>query len=215
MKVAVLGGTAGLGKSLALRFCASGFEVVIGSRVKERAEAVAEELSSSVASSRVSGALNSVAVVQAKFVFFAVPYSGLYEVARSVRNNLAEESIAVSTVVPLESDIGGSPRYLEPSAGSAAEALQQLLKSVPVVSAFNCVPADALADLNRELDVIVCGERQPSDELIGMLRRVRGTRPIYGGPLLNSRVTERLTQLLIEINRAYGVKDASVRIEGV
>ncbi|MCS6787839.1 MAG: NAD(P)-binding domain-containing protein, partial [Aigarchaeota archaeon] len=192
----------------------SGLEVVIGSRVKERAESVAHELRSSVPCSKVSGATNQDAVIGAKFVFFAVPYSGLYEVAKAVRHNLAEHSIAVSTVV-LESDVGGSARYLEPSAGSAAEALQQLLKRVPVVSAFNCVPAAALADLNRELDVIVCGERQPSDELIGMLSRVRGIRSIYGGPLLNSRVTERLTQLLIEINRAYSVKSASIRIEGV
>ncbi|MDW8043301.1 MAG: NADPH-dependent F420 reductase [Nitrososphaerota archaeon] len=215
MRVAILGGTAGLGRSLAVRLAASGLEVVIGSRARERAESAASEVASSVPGSRVHGTSNPDAVQGAKFVFFAVPYNGLYETAKLVRDKISETSVAVSAVVPLESDLGGSPRYLEPTAGSAAEALQQLLRRTPVVSAFNCVPAAAVEDLNVELDVIVCGERQPAEELMGMLRGVRGIRPVYGGPLLNSRVTERLTQLLIDINRAYGSHRAWVKIEGI
>lgn len=211
MTVAVLGGTAGLGRALAIRLASSGVRVVIGSRSEERGREAARQVSELTGSGAVEGGRNEDAVVGAEFVVFAVPYPGMYEVAKAVRPKLGADSIVVSAIVPLESDIGGPVRYVEPSAGSAAEALQEYLKGRPVVSAFNYTPAALLEDLSAELDVLVCGEREPAHRLIGLLRGVRGIRPLYGGPLRNSRVTERLVQLLIDINREHGTKTATVR----
>jgi len=212
MRVAILGGTAGLGRALAVRLAANGIHVVIGSRSEERGREAARQVSELTGSAAVEGKRNEDAVEGAEFVVFAVPYPGMYEVAKAVRNRLMEGCVVVSAVVPLESDLGGPVRYVEPSAGSAAEALQDFLKDRPVVSAFTFTPASLLEDLNAELDVIVCGDKEPARRLIGLLERVKGVRPIYGGPIRNSRVTERLVQLLIDINREYRTKSATIRV---
>ncbi|MDJ0273808.1 MAG: NADPH-dependent F420 reductase [Aigarchaeota archaeon] len=211
MTVAILGGTAGLGRALAIRLASSGVRVVIGSRSEEKAREVAKEVSRLTGSAHVEGRRNEDAIEGAEFVVFAVPYPGMYEVAKAVRTKLGEGSVIVSAIVPLESDLGGPARYIEPSAGSAAEALQEQLRGFPVVSAFHYTPASLLEDLSAELDVVVCGEREPAYRLIELLRGVRGIRPLYGGPLRNSRVTERLVQLLIEINREHKTKAATLR----
>ncbi len=212
MRVAILGGTAGLGRALAVRLAANGIHVVIGSRSEERGREAARQVSELTGSAAVEGKRNEDAVEGAEFVVFTVPYPGMYEVAKAVRNRLMEGCVVVSAVVPLESDLGGPVRYVEPSAGSAAEALQDFLKDRPVVSAFTFTPASLLEDLNAELDVIVCGDKEPARRLIGLLERVKGVRPIYGGPIRNSRVTERLVQLLIDINREYRTKSATIRV---
>ncbi len=212
MRVAILGGTAGLGRALAVRLAANGIHVVIGSRSEDRGREAARQVSELTGSAAVEGKRNEEAVEGAEFVVFAVPYPGMYEVARAVRNRLMEGCVVVSAVVPLESDLGGPVRYVEPSAGSAAEALQDFLKDRPVVSAFTFTPASLLEDLNAELDVIVCGEMEPSQRLIDLLQGVKGVRPVYGGPLRNARITERLVQLLIDINREYRTKSATIRV---
>ena len=212
MRVAILGGTAGLGRALAVRLAANGIHVVIGSRSEDRGREAAQQVSELTGSAAVEGKRNEEAVEGAEFVVFAVPYPGMYEVAKAVRNRLMEGCVVVSAVVPLESDLGGPVRYVEPSAGSAAEALQEFLKDRPVVSAFTFTPASLLEDLNAELDVIVCGEREPSQRLIDLLQGVKGVRPVYGGPLRNARITERLVQLLIDINREYRTKSATIRV---
>ncbi len=211
MRVAILGGTAGLGRALAVRLAASGIHVVIGSRSEEKGMEAARQVSE-LTGSAVEGKRNEDAVEGAEFVVFAVPYPGMYEVAKAVRHRLMEGCVVVSAVVPLESDLGGPVRYVEPSAGSAAEALQEFLKDRTVVSAFTFTPASLLEDLNAELDVIVCGDKEPARRLIGLLERVKGLRPIYGGSIRNARVTERLVQLLIDINREYRTKSATIRV---
>ena len=211
-KVAILGGTAGLGRALAIRLAASGIRVVIGSRSEEKGREAARQVSELTGSAAVEGKRNEEAVEGADFVVFAVPYPGMYEVAKAVRERLMAGCVVVSAVVPLESDLGGPLRYVEPSAGSAAEALQEFLKDHRVVSAFTFTPAALLEDLNAELDVIVCGERGPAQKLIGLLERVKGIRPLYGGPLRNARITERLVQLLIDVNREYKTKVATIRV---
>jgi NADPH-dependent F420 reductase len=212
MKVAILGGTAGLGRALAIRLAASGIHVVIGSRSEERGRETARQVSELTGSAAVEGKRNDEAVDGAEFVVFAVPYPGMYEVAKAVRERLMAGCVVVSAVVPLESDLGGPSRYVEPSAGSAAEALQKFLKDHPVVSAFTFTPAALLEDLNAELDVIVCGEREHAQRLIRLLQRVKGIRPLYGGHIRNARITERLVQLLIDINREYKTKTATIRV---
>ncbi len=212
MKVAILGGTAGLGRALAVRLASSGIYVVIGSRSEERGREAARQVSELTGSTTVEGKVNEEAVEGADFVVFAVPFPGMYEVARAVRQRLAAGCVVVSAVVPLESDLGGPVRYVEPSAGSAAEALQEFLRDRPVVSAFTFTPAALLEDLDAELDVIVCGEKEPAHRLSGLLQRIKGIRPFYGGPIRNSRITERLVQLLIEINKEYKTRSATIKV---
>lgn len=115
---------------------------------------------------------------------------------------------------PLESDVGGTPEYLEPSNGSAAEALQATLgNEIKVVSALTYVSAHALEDLSNpvDCDIVVCGEREASQRVMEILSLISGVRPLYVGGLKYSRITERLTVLLIGLNRQYNSDRAGIR----
>lgn len=212
--LAILGGTAGLGRALAIRLVAAGRRVIIGSRAEERARNAAAEVNKLVGSELATGELNETAASLCDVVFFAIPFAGLYQLAKSVKKLVREGAIAVSCVVPLESDLGGGFEYLEPSSGSAAEALQSILgERVKVVSALTYIPAYALEDLKRpvDCDVVVCGEKEASRRVMEILSLIDGVRPLYAGGLKYSRVTERLTVLLIALNRQYGSDRAGVR----
>ncbi|GBC71131.1 hypothetical protein HRbin02_00910 [Candidatus Calditenuaceae archaeon HR02] len=212
--IAILGGTAGLGRALALRLTKAGRRVIIGSRDAERAARVAEEVNRIIGGVFAVGDLNEASAAKADLVFFAVPFPGLFQLAKNVKHVMKTGSIAVSCVVPLESDLGGGPEYLEPSSGSAAEALQAILgDGVKVVSALTYIPANALEDLDSpvDCDVVVCGEKEASREVMEVLSLIKGVRPLYAGGLKYSRITERLTVLLIRLNRQYNSDRVGVR----
>ncbi len=212
--IAILGGTAGLGRALALRLTQAGRRVIIGSRDAERAAKAAQDVNRIIGGGLAVGDLNEEAAAKADLVFFAVPFTGLYQLAKNVKSKMKTGAIAVSCVVPLESDLGGGPEYLEPSSGSAAEALQAILgDGVRVVSALTYVPANALEDLNSSVDcdVVVCGDKEASKEVMEVLSLIKGIRPLYAGGLKYSRITERLTVLLIRLNRQYNSDRAGIR----
>jgi hypothetical protein len=212
--IAILGGTAGLGKALALRLAQAGKKVIIGSRDAERAAKAAEDVNRIIGGVFAEGDLNEAAAARVDLVFFAVPFPGLYQLAKNVKSVMKEGAIAVSCIVPLESDLGGGPEYLEPSSGSAAEALQAILGDrVKVVSALTYVPAHALEELDSpvDCDVVVCGEKEASKEVMEVLSLIKGIRPLYAGGLKYSRITERLTVLLISLNRQYKSDRAGIR----
>ena len=76
-RVAIPGGTGGLGRALALRACASGHPVVIGSRTVERAEATAAELRSLLPGAQVIGLPNVRAVEGSALTVLSIPFDGV------------------------------------------------------------------------------------------------------------------------------------------
>ncbi|MCS7142830.1 MAG: NADPH-dependent F420 reductase [Aigarchaeota archaeon] len=217
MRIAILGGTAGLGKGLAARLAVAGHEVSIGSRSGERARSVVEELNSMI-DRPIKGGLNEESVTDAEVIIVAVPFTGIYEVIKAVRDRIQSGAVVVSAVVPLASELGGNMAYVELPEGSAAEAIARLLGNrAHVVSAFTNLPANPLLRLDRplEYDVVVCGEREPVGVVSRVVESIERLRALYGGPLRYSRVTERLTELLIWFNVNYKSDDAGVRFVGV
>ena len=75
MKIAILGGTGDQGPGLALRLALAGEEVIIGSRAKEKAEKVAEELNAELGAKKIQGTDNVQAAGAAEIVMMTVPYS--------------------------------------------------------------------------------------------------------------------------------------------
>lgn len=215
MIIGIIGGTAGLGFSIALRLAMVGYEVAIGSRSKEKAMAAVDEALRMVGPLKISGGLNEEVCKMSDMIFFTIPFSGLYTTAKFLRDKINKEAIVVSTIVPLEADLGGGWKFIEPAAGSAAETLNKLLgKDARVVSALNYLPAMALSDLHSpvECDVIVCGEREYAYSVIDVIEHIPNIRGLYGGGLENSRITERITPLLMFLNREYSSNKAGIRV---
>lgn len=220
MKVAILGGTAGIGYGLAKRLAVAGDEVVIGSRAAEKAEAAAAHVAEAAASSSVSGGANPEIVKGADAVVVTVPFPGQAPLYKSIKENLAVGTALIDCNVPLASEIGGkSTRLLGVWEGSAAQQAKGILgKDFPVASGFHTVMADTLEDISVPLDsdVLVCGDKDARGVAEEMVGKIQGARYVDCGPLENARILESLTPLLIGINIRYKLHPgAGIRIQGL
>jgi 8-hydroxy-5-deazaflavin:NADPH oxidoreductase len=221
MKIAVVGGTGDQGMGLARRWGRAGFEVIIGSRVEERAKATASELNDAGNGSGVhfEGATNGDAAARSEIVVITVPFAAQAATMKDIKARLNQGSLLVDVTVPLETAVDGKPtRVLGVWAGSAAEQCAELVPpGVEVVSAFHSVPASMLSDLSHEVacDVLVCGDRKEAKErLRPLVEAIPGCRYVDAGPLANSRTVEALTALLIGVNIRYKTH-SGLRITGV
>ncbi len=216
--IAVIGGTGHQGLGLALRWTAAGMQVVIGSRLRARAEAAASEVRARVraigAEAAVEGKENLEAVRAAEIVVITVPASAHAETVAAIAPAVSGK-IVVDVTVPL----GKNPSYaVQLPDGSAAEAAQRALGAeVRVVAAFHTVPASLLQDLARpvDCDVLVCGDDAAAKARIIELALAIGARALDVGGLKQTHTLERMTALLIDTGRRIRRHELGVRITGV
>jgi NADPH-dependent F420 reductase len=219
-RIAIIGGTGDQGKGLALRWARAGFSIVIGSRDAERANSAAAEMRETLGGEVfIEGAVNSVAAASAPIIVLTVPFAAQIATMKDIRESLAPGSLLIDVTVPLEPAVGGKPtRTLGVWAGSAAEQCAELApENVQVVSAFHNVGAEALADLDHdvECDVIVCGDEKPARERVKpLVAAIPGCRYADGGALANSRTVEAITALLVGFNLRYKTH-TGIRITGI
>src|SRR3954451_24214840 len=96
--IAVIGGTGNLGSGLARLWALAGYHVVIGSRSKQKAEAVAGELAGIAGC--VKGDDNRGAARAGGIVVLSVPYTTHDAVVQEIKAEVAGK-IVVDTTVPL------------------------------------------------------------------------------------------------------------------
>jgi len=207
--IAIMGGTGDLGSGLAKGWAAGGYEVVIGSRQKEKAEAKAAELGNGI-----KGDDNVSAAKAADVVVIAVPFAShdatLREIAPVVQGKIVVDA-AVPLVPPKVSVVQ------LPKEGSAAQIAASILgEGVRVVSAFHNVGASKLHEGGKaDCDVLVFSDDKEARSLVMQLADVVATRGVGGGALANSAAAEAMTSILIWINRNYKVPGAGIRITGL
>lgn len=220
MRVAVVGGTAGIGYGIALRAAHAGDEVVIGSRAAEKAERVAGEANEALGGGTVTGAANEDAVKGADLIVVTVPFPGLAATYKAIKPNLKTGATVLDCNVPLASEIGGKPtRILGVWEGSVAQMAKGLLgKDIPVVSGFHTVMGAKLVKFDTPLggDVLCCGDMAGRTVVKGFVAKVEGARYVDCGPLETARILESLTALLIGINIRYKLDPgAGLKIAGL
>jgi 8-hydroxy-5-deazaflavin:NADPH oxidoreductase len=222
MSVAIIGGTGDEGFGLALRLARAGQDVVIGSRAEERGQGAAQkavELLGPGLTGTLDGTSNEKAAASCEVVFVTVPYAGQADIYRSIRDAIPPDAIVCDTTTPLATAVGRPAWHLvTPWEGSAAEQAKAILpKSVRLVSGFQTISGHGLQDLDHDLegDVLLCGAEAEAKATIGALvELIPALRWVDAGPLSMARVVERLTAVLVSVNRAYGVGTAGVRMTG-
>ena len=209
--VAIVGGTGSLGTGLAARLAQPGVRVLIGSRDRDRARQAAATLNESLGKEVVEGRLNEDAVKEADLAVIAVPYEGhgkmVEDLAPSLRGKLV-----IDAVVPLRKG-----RPFAPPAGSALLEAQQILGAeTPVVGALHNISALDLQEPDAPLgDVLVCGDSDTAkQQVIDLMGRI-GARAFDAGPAANAYVVEGITGVLIQLNRKYRSKHATLKITGI
>ncbi|MBI4193808.1 MAG: NADPH-dependent F420 reductase [Betaproteobacteria bacterium] len=212
--LAIVGGTGALGSGLAMRWAAAGYPVVIGSRTREKAEAVAREIKPANGAPPVRGDRNEGATRSGDIVVLAVPFSNHDAILDEIKDAVTGK-IVVDAVVPLV-----PPRVslvqLPPQGSAAQMAQARLGDGARVVSAFHNVGAAKLkAEGAVDCDVLVFGDDRAARDAVIALADAIGTRGIDGGPLANSVAAEALTSVLIGINRRYKIDCAGIRISGI
>jgi NADPH-dependent F420 reductase len=214
-KIAVLGGTGKEGSGLALRWADAGHHIVIGSRVRERAQEAAAAINARIGMDRAEGAGNLAAAQRGDIVVLTVPYAAQLATLEEVRTALPGK-ILIDVTVPLVPPQVG--RVQLPDGGSAVVKAQAMLgPGVRVVSAFQNVSAELLTELGQPIDcdVLVCGDDRDARAQVIALAQDAGMRAFHAGPLANSVVAEALTSVLITINRQHKVKHSGIAITGL
>src|SRR3990172_2414239 len=100
LTLGLIGGTGKEGKGLAYRWARAGYNVIIGSRTKEKAEAAALELNLRLGGEPVRGMLNPDAAWACDIAILTVPYEAHTATLESVRETLAGK-VLVDVTVPV------------------------------------------------------------------------------------------------------------------
>lgn len=216
--IAILGGTGDLGTGLARRWVQAGYEVIIGSRTQEKADAAVADLQQYMSDRGIKAAavraMDNVGAAEcAQIVAMTVPFSHHTSTLESVKPML-QGKILIDVTVPLVPP--KVARVQLPEQGSAGQIAQQILgDDVSVVSAFQNVPALHLKegeDLN--CDVLVCGNNKEARAAVIELVEAAGMRGFHAGTIYNAAAVEAMTSVLIFINKQYKCH-AGVRITGL
>jgi NADPH-dependent F420 reductase len=213
--IAVLGGTGKEGSGLGLRWAHAGHRVIIGSRSPDRAGETAAAINARIGKQNAEGADNLAAAKAADIVVLTVPYAAQLATLQEVKAALAGK-ILIDVTVPLVPP--QVSRVQLPDGGSAVFKAQTMLgETVRVVSAFQNVSAELLAEIGKpvDCDVLVCGDDREARSQVIALAKDAGMRAFHAGPLVNSAVAEALTSVLITINRQYKVKHSGITITGL
>jgi NADPH-dependent F420 reductase len=103
--------------------------------------------------------------------------------------------------------------------GSAAQQAAELVPAgVLVTAAWHNLSAEALADLEAEIDcdVLVCGDSAAARATVrDLVAALPGARAVDAGPLENARIVESITALLIALNIRHKVHRTGIRITGL
>lgn len=213
--IAVLGGSGDLGSGLALRWARAGYPVIIGSRTAEKGEAAAATIQEKFPDASVRGTDNLAAATDGDIVVMTVPWSHHRPTLKSIRDAV-QGKVFVDVTVPLVPP--KVSRVQMPPEGSAGKAAQEFLgPEVQVVSAFQNVAADHLADLDHDpdCDVLVAGNVVAAREQVVELVQACGMTGWHVGPIDNSTVAEALTSVLIFMNKRYKSPGAGIRITNI
>ncbi|HUQ92888.1 MAG TPA: NADPH-dependent F420 reductase [Bryobacteraceae bacterium] len=216
--IALLGGTGKEGQGLALRFAASGFPVMIGSRDAAKAREKATVLLERLPGAAIGGGENTAILAQADLVFLCVPFdraSGLLDECRPLWK---EGSAVVDTTVPLRFESGVVALQQLPENSGSEHLASHLPPGIPLVAAFKTISAHILAEVDTPLacDLVVCGDLPAArSRVIDVASTLSGLRVLDGGPLRHARALEAMCALAIGLNRRYKAHSARFRVVGV
>ena len=216
-----------MGRGLALRWALM-HDVWLGSRRIEKAEAVSHEYDSVARGfygNRMKGSIKGVVNTDipplVEVVVLTLPPKHAIETVKTIKDKLTSQHVVVSVIVPMAREgklftyspvvVGGKAAYEK----SAAELVAEEVGNIPVVSAFQTVPASYLRDLDSVLnvDVLVSGQDEHALQTVArMTHDIPNLRALRVGPLSTSKMVESITPLLINAAILNNLKDPSIRI---
>lgn len=216
MDVGILGGTGPAGRALAARLASVGVPVRIGSRVRDRAVQVVEEIRGQWPGRELAleGADND-AASDAEIVVVATPWDAAAPTAEAAAERLSGR-VVVSMANAL-AKVGRELLPLVPPRGSVALGVQAAAPEALVSAAFHHLPAPELGAVDHPLDadVLVCSDHpEATAATSALVAAVPGLRPLDAGTLSSAAPVEAFTAVLLNLNIRYRTR-AALRVTGV
>ena len=216
VQIGILGGTGPAGRALAVRLAAVGYDVLVGSRSKDRAVEIRDSILAKWPGRELplDAAVNADAA-EADVVVVATPWDAAGSTAESVARQL-DGKVVISMANAL-ARVGHEFQPLVPPRGSVAASVQAAVPKACVAAALHHVPARELGDIDHpvESDVLICSDHPFATETVaGIVGRVPGLRPLDAGELSNAAPIEAFAAVLLQLNARYRTRVA-IRLTGI
>lgn len=216
MHVGILGATGPAGSAMAARLASVGYEITVGSRSEERAQATSDGILSRWPDRDLKVAAgDNTAAAGAEVVIVATPWDAAATTAAELASSLSGK-VVISMANALVR-LGGELQGVSLARGSVAAGLQAALPASRVVAAFHHLPAKDLGDLDRSVDcdVLICSDHPDAASVAGeMAAKIPGVRPLDAGRLANALAVESFVAVLVGLNIRYKTR-AAVRLTGI
>lgn len=210
MRIGILGGTGPAGSALGARLASVGYDCVIGSRSRERAQDIAQEFVQRfpLLEGRLSGGDNAAASA-CDLVVIATPWDSA---ASTVQDN--EQLLVGKIVISMANAlvrVAGEFQPLLPPRGSVAAHIQAAVPRSRVVAAFHHLPAKELGHIGEPIDsdVLICSDDAMAlEQVSAIVEKIPGCRALDAGQLSNATAIEAFTAVLLQLNVRYKTRVA-------
>jgi len=222
MKIGIVGGTGGMGKGFALRWCKN-HDILIGSRDAARAVNSAQEYTNLAKEihGQVTGSIigndNASIAKESDVLILSIQYEHIDSVCSELLPQLKDSCIVISPIVPMtKTDLGFEFIPIKENKPFSYQLVVKYMKDKSkLVSAFHVISEKKLANptLALDYDIFVCGDDKDSVNIVnGLINEIEGLRPIYLGPGALSYLTEIITPLLLNAMIKNKLKKPGIKI---
>ncbi len=222
MRIGIIGGTGGMGKGFALRWCVK-HDILIGSRDVARANEAAQEYSNlanqehGAVAGKITGKDNLAVTKECDVLVLSIPYENIDSTCSQLLPNVKDNCVVISPIVPLvKTDAGFEFISFKEKKPSAFELVQKYMKDkTRLVSAFHTISEKKLLDpkLILDSDIFVCGDNENAvNTVCSLITEIKNLRPILLGPGSLSYLAEAATPILLNAMMKNKMKNPGIKI---
>lgn len=222
MRIGIIGGTGGMGKGFAIRWC-SNHDILIGSRDATKAGDAAQEYTALATKEHgspkgnIRGSDNVSVAKESDVLVLSIPYENIDSICSQILPNVKDNCIVISPIVPLtKTDAGFELISFKEKKPSAFELVQKYMKDKSkLVSAFHTISEKKLVDpkLVLDSDIFVCGDDENAVNIVNsLIKEIKNLRPILLGPGSLSYLAETATPILINAMIKNKMKNPGIKI---
>ena len=222
MNIGIIGGTGGMGKGFAFRWCKN-HNIIIGSRDAERAASTATEYTTQAneAYDKINGTItgkdNLSVARESQILVLSIPYDNIDSICSQVLPEVSDDCIVISPIVPMtKTDTGFECVAIKDNKPFSHQTVEKHMKDkTKLVSAFHVISEKKLINptLALDYDIFVAGDSKESVEVVnGLINEIEGLRPIYLGPGTLAYLVEMCTPLLLNAMIRNKMKNPGIKI---
>lgn len=221
MKIGIIGGTGGMGRGFALRWCKKN-DITVGSRDVSRAEESAREYTEIARKAygeiegRISGKDNAAAAKESDVLILAIPYEKIESTCTQILPEVKSDCVIVSPIVPMvKTETGFEFIPIKDGRPSSHELVSRCMEKGSLVSAFHVISEKKMVDpkVKLDYDIFVCGDDKRAVDIVnGLIGEIAGLRPVYLGGGALAYMAEIATPLLLNAMIRNRMKNPGIKI---